>query len=606
MPATHDVQINGNGYMLVPGTYTYKQKGSEAAAFRTGLATFETKLIVGAGGALVVDRDAVRWQAQGLMPVPPGWGNEAGRLVLVPIEVTAASGVAANFDVQMQGSIYQGNYYFSNGANLYKIAAGAYTVPTLIGAAGGTITGMAVMGGLLYMATTAAGTMSNYAGSGVIVNTPAAPAGICWGYASGIWRSKGNNPSVISGSIDGGATWTDFQLDSTVMATTPWRGRATGGGVMLIATQRRLWELSGVWSGSPAAFTGTVSILYDAGGGGNAPDDFTWLQEYAGAVYTFYGGTVCKWDGVRLLPVPGAPRGGQTYGCVSGGLLCVSYGDFGGGAWCIACFDGTRWFYLKIANAATYVGLCGTDGQISDGHLMAGQSGSKTISRWQMPGRVLPTTVGVAGKVIIGPLDAGQGDAVKVWTEVAVDYSAAVSSVGVALAVPPGGLLQIDYSTDDGQTYATAGTPAIAAGSRSGSIVQALASGAGVEAARLLLRVTWFPTSNYPAWQLDGVWASGYKIVDKPREEMWEFDLHLTDRLIKRDGSVDARTGEQMLTALRTAAQNRLVFAFQDLDFDLSARTVNARVIEFSEKARKGDGTRYMESVVHLKLAAVN
>ena len=73
---------------------------------------------------------------------------------------------------------------------------------------------MAVIDNLLVMACAApATTMSNYAGSGAIANGPAAQAAVIWQYAQGIWRSKGNDPTTISGSIDGGATWTQWQLD---------------------------------------------------------------------------------------------------------------------------------------------------------------------------------------------------------------------------------------------------------------------------------------------------------------------------------------------------------------------------------------------------------
>jgi hypothetical protein len=202
-------------------------------------------------------------------------------------------------------------------------------------------------------------------------------------------------------------------------------------------------------------------------------------------------------------------------------------------------------------------------------------------------------------------MDAGQGDAVKVWTEVTASYSAALSTTGVAPASPPGGALLVEYSTDDGQTWTTAGMVAIAPGLRAGSVVQSLNSGAGLEAVRLLVRLTWTPTSNYPAWQLNGVWVSGYQIADAPRLEAWEMDIHISDRLIVRDASVDPRTGETMLQALRVLAQNRTVFAFRDIDYDLTSRQVTGRISAIAEKARKGDGAHFTETVLHVEIAAM-
>jgi hypothetical protein len=587
--------------MLVPGGYRYEQKGSDAKLFRTGVGSF----------ALPVDRDedGARWFGIGMQPVPAGFGGGRGRLVLSPAEVTDTPALAGNLDTNMQGIVYLGAFYFSQGANLYKIAGGAYAAPVLIGAAGGTILSMAVVGDVLNMATTAAGTMSNYSGSGAIVNTPAVNAGMVWSYAQGLWRSKKNavtaQYSVISGSIDGGATWTDWQLDSVVRSAVPWRGRATGGGVMLVGTQHRLWELAGQWGGSPAAFSGTVSVVY-SGAGGGAADDFAALVLYRGDAYAWYAGTLHRWDGTNLLPVAGGPRGVVFGMAAAAGYLWVSYNDYDTGSLVIAGYDGTRWFQLIPRAAITYVGLSGTDGAITDGHLISGQSGSKTLSRWRLPLVNLDPTARTSGQVLIGPLDAGQGDAVKVWTEVTAAYSAVLTPSMAAYGSPPGGALLVEYSTDDGQSFTTAGTLTIAAGSRAGSPVQSLNSGAGVEAARLTLRLTWTPTSNYPAWQLDGVWASGYLVADAPRLEQWTLDIRCTDRLIKRDDSVDTRTGEQMLTALRSLAQNRSVVAFQDLDFDLSARSVNVRVTGFEERDRKPDASRSVESVCRLTVAAVN
>ena len=225
-----------------------------------------------------------------------------------------------------------------------------------------------------------------------------------------------------------------------------------------------------------------------------------------------------------------------------------------------------------------------------------------SLSRWQLPVRALTSNPATTGNVIVGPLDAGEGDTVKTWTQIAVDWSTALTSSGVAPAANPGGALLVEYSVDDGSNYVSLGTTAIAAGARAGLVQVAIG---GVEAARLLVRVTWTPTSAYAAWQINSVYASGWRVGDIPKDERWTMELKVTDKMIRRDGSVDGRSGEAQLQALRALAQAGRTFVFQDLDYDLSARSVTCRVVELKEKERKGDGTHFLESQVTLTIAAV-
>ncbi len=81
--------------------------------------------------------------------------------------------------------------------------------------------------------------------------------------------------------------------------------------------------------------------------------------------------------------------------------------------------------------------------------------------------------------------------------------------------------------------------------------------------------------------------------------------LKVTDKLVKRDGSVDARSGETMLQALRSLAQSGRPVTFQDIDADLATMTHTIRVLELKETERKGDGTHFLESHVALTFAAI-
>jgi hypothetical protein len=605
MPQTHDIILDGSGYMIVPGSYSYAAAGAQAAPVRAGVPSFARAYAASQHAPTVIDQDAARWTAVGLRPIPLGLGDEPGRLILAPGEVFPTLGVSA-FDANSQAIIYSGEVYFSQAQFLYKIvrAGGNWSTIAFVGSAAGVITDMAVINNLLYMACAApATTMSNYAGSGTIINTPAAQAALIWQYAQGIWRSKGNDPTTVAGSIDGGATWTQWQLDSAVRAVVPWRGRATGGGVMLIATAYMLWELAGQWTGSPAAFSGTVSPLYTGLGGGNT-DNFKWLVEFNDLVYTWYAGSVYCWDGVRLEPVPGAPRGVTSGGCVAGGTLCVSSTDPATGYTTLSCYDGVRWFNLALGNTRLWANPIGTNGVIGDGHLLAFGQGTSILSRWAFPLSGFSTMPATSGMVTIGPLDGGRGDAAKTWTQVVIDWSLALQPSQRPPPANPGGTLLVETSVDDGFTWVTQGTVTVAAAVTSKQEAVALGA-AGLAAQRLLVRVTWTPASAYAAFQIDGIWASGWAIADAPHHETWMIKLRITDKLIRRDGSVDARSGETMLAALRSLAQTGRTAPFQDIDYDLSAVVRTVRVAEMKEIERKGDGVHFLESQVALVLTAV-
>jgi hypothetical protein len=606
MPQLYDIVLDGAGYMLVPGTYEYRAEGAAVTPVRAGVPSFAQAYARAQHSPAVADRDDARWTAVGMRPAPLGLGTEPGRLLLAASEAAPTLAGVSPFDANSQAIVYGGEVYFSQGASLYKVvrSGGNWSGVALVGNAAGTITGMAVINNLLYMACAPpATTMSNYAGSGPIVNTPAASAALIWQYAQGIWRSKGNDPTTIAGSIDGGATWAQWQLDSAVRAAAPWHGRATGGGVHLIATQYMLWELAGQWSGSPALFSGTVSPLWSGLGGGGA-DDFAWLVPFGGVMYTWYAGTVHRWDGARLEPVPGAPRGVTTGGCVAGGVLCVAAQDPATGYATLACYDGLRWFVLARGNTRVWINPQGTNGAIGDGQLLAFASGANVLSRWALPVSGFSSAPAASGSVTIGPLDAGAGDAMKTWTAVVVAWSLAQYPSARNPPANPGGALLVETSADDGLNWTAQGTVTVAANA-TGNQERVALGGAGVAAPRLMARVTWTPASAYAAFQLDGIWAEGWQIAGAPHREAWEMKLKISDKLVVHDGSVDARSGETMLAALRALAQAGRPVTFKDMDYDLSPVTRTVRVTGFAEAARKGDGAHFLEAQVAVTLTAV-
>ncbi len=101
------------------------------------------------------------------------------------------------------------------------------------------------------------------------------------------------------------------------------------------------------------------------------------------------------------------------------------------------------------------------------------------------------------------------------------------------------------------------------------------------------------------------MWAAGWIIADAPHRETWRIVVKVSDKLVRRDGSVDARSGETMLRALCALAQTGRTAAFQDIDTDLAPATRTVRVQQLTEQERKGDGIHFLESRVTLTLVAV-
>ncbi|MCA1669752.1 MAG: hypothetical protein LC793_20645, partial [Thermomicrobia bacterium] len=188
--------------------------------------------------------------------------------------------------------------------------------------------------------------------------------------------------------------------------------------------------------------------------------------------------------------------------------------------------------------------------------------------------------------------------------QVVIDWSLTLQPSQRPPPANPGGTLLVETSEDESLTWTTQGTITIAPGATSKQEIVPLGT-VGLEAQRLRVRVTWTPTSVYAAFQIDGIWASGWTIADIPHRETWTMKLKVTDTLVKRDGSVDARSGETMLQALRSLAQTGRAVTFQDMDYDLSGTARTVRLLEMKETERKGDGTHFLESHVALTLIAI-
>jgi len=181
--------------------------------------------------------------------------------------------------------------------------------------------------------------------------TPAVSAALIWQYAQGIWRSKGNDPTTIAGAS---------------MAARPGR---SGNSIPPFAPSCRG---AGVRRGRCDADRHPISCSGNSPGSGRArpPCSAARLARstpvlvvarrrfpVAGRVQWSHlhlvRGSVYRWDGVRLEPVPGAPRGVTYGGCVAGGTLCVSANDPATGYTTLRCYAVSGGPIWRVAIAAS-------------------------------------------------------------------------------------------------------------------------------------------------------------------------------------------------------------------------------------------------------------
>ncbi len=593
---THDILLDGAGYMLVPGSYRYEAQGAAIAPVAAHITDWH---------APPDGTDTTRWRATGFIPAPTGFGARRG-IVLAPAMQIAATTIPITTATNCRACLYHGTVYFAVNDKLYAVTTATgggvpnrWSGVALIGTAAGNITALWVAHDLLFMACDSpATTLCNYAGSGGIVSAPTATAQTGWFYAGANWWSKRPNPAQIRATPDSGATYFDWQLDGAVRAV------CVTGAAAYLGTPSSLWRVQGTFAtstgtgGTVTTWNGTVAPLVQTPGIGGA-DDFDWLVSYRGDVYAWLAGTVQRLTtgGVAapaLVPVPDAPRGTSNRAAVAGGYLLVCWQGADGAA-NISAYDGTRWTLLYRSSGYVPLNPVGTGGAVADGHALFFLIYTNQIGRMEFPVGALSNFPVASGSVVAGPWGGDTPDDRAAWTAIAVTWNLATGA-----AANPGGTVVIETSTDDGATWTAAGSTAIAAGATAGTIRQAVS----VTAERLTVRATWTPASTYAGWQIIGIAAHGLAVSSAPHRESWSLTLRLSDKLPRRDGAIDARSGEQMRQALRALAQSGAAVSFHDVDDDLAAATRTVRVTEYRETARRGDGIHFWESDAAVTLEA--
>jgi len=593
MTANYDVMLNGAGYMLVPPPEAVRATGTGGANYRLDVIPFKPAVVrtgIRDWALPLSPHDETRWRADSLLPELSGYGTVRG-LVLgpavraLPVATYQISAVA----------VFAGSLYFSVGTTLAAITltSGAVGSYRTVGIAAGAITGMWVSTGRLYLALASPATSYASTDGATIVNAPGTVVGaLGFGYASGTWMVSRNTASTLAASIDGGATWTYWQVEAAI------RSVLTTGRAALIFHAAGVDELTGSWttSGSVTTANFTLTPLVHTTGAGTS-GDYAWAADYNGHLYTWFGGTVCVLErstitGGRLVALDGAPRGSAVAAVVAAGRLWVAVITSQYELW---SSDGVRWVRHAIGVPVALLGSLA--GIASDVDVLLFPAGGGALTTQGLLTQALGHTAYPAanGNVVCGPWDAGKPDDAKTWTEIEVGW-------GVPERAPlPSGTLFVETSVNGGGTYSAAGGTVITSGT-GGTIRQALS---GVSGATLMVRVTWTPTANGVGLRIFSIYANGWEISAAPAVMRWQLRVRCSDKLLNRLGNVDARSGEAMRATLIALAKSGGPVAYQDYDYDANAVSQTVRVVEIDEASRRGDGTHFWESEVNVTLEAI-
>jgi hypothetical protein len=209
-----------------------------------------------------------------------------------------------------------------------------------------------------------------------------------------------------------------------------------------------------------------------------------------------------------------------------------------------------------------------------------------------------------AGEYRTSLLDAGEPDKLKAWRKVGATFAAPeIRGNGASTDAV---VVTLSYSIDGGLSWTTAASQTV----NDATLLRILTLEAEVSSAAavsrfLQVRVQWSSVSDW-APVLTAMWAE-YEMFGVPaRRRRWQFAVRAKDQAVRRDGTVDPRTGRQQIADLWSAWSAASTVAFKDVDFDADPVTRQVRIIGIKEEVTKpSDAGRWGDSVVQLTLVEV-
>jgi hypothetical protein len=345
MPQPYDVELDGAGYMIAPGTYRRVSDGMPEG--RTGRVVVKD-FFGGQRQALQLVRDRA-WDSSGVGPVMGGQGVEPW-----PRATFHGDGAIAAVSKTSRASraITNGYVWLLYGQKLYRSVAltagswASFLVDKDFGAGFGG-TDLTNKGGTdLYCLFGASQDIRQYDTSGGISGVMrAGRKGDCGvGYAGYLFFGGQDGVTV---RVDNGTNQDSRDLDGV-----PRRMALHEGGVAIATRTGSLWLWKGgKYDATAATWTTDPAPIFTQGGVYSDDEDFRFLVSYGGRLYTWLAGRVMEYN-----PNAGSSRQGwretglegrNCYGAtVAGGMLVVAVVNRSGISQLWA-WDGSGWWLIR-------------------------------------------------------------------------------------------------------------------------------------------------------------------------------------------------------------------------------------------------------------------
>lgn len=548
--ANADVTIAGTDYMIVPKTYKAREeaKTPDAKLARQVLTDFT-------GGA----RLGKLLGCACVWPAP--WPIGAAMLGPSPVAQTVAGSIAA---ATVHRGIPDTSYTFvAAGTTLYRWTRNLAVAMVSRKSLPNSTTDVARLRSALYIAYGTAHDVDSYLDSTNTLTGSAIAAGV---KAQRIWSWAGTlvlqDPTVLSRiTVYYGAAFASsaqFDLAGDVISA------AQLGSALVIATDAGIYRLQGTAAGSITCEQWGLAAAQL-----QSADDYAWMINYQGQLMTWLGRRIVILAPLTDRWLPTGLEGATTYAAaVINGALFVSLTPRNAATtYQLWAYDGEGWWMIDQATGTNPFADLASDGA---GHLLTWTAGGTSTRYYDPEDVVTAATLSSPWAITSSLLAAGDPDRSKHWRRIAVE-----------LLRPDGQTVGswaclLEYSTNAGLTWTTAGTTTANASEQ--TISQAISA----DAAQLLVRATMTRTSGLPPF-VAAIWAEYETLNDSTRRRSWSFDVRATDRTLYRDGTADARTGEQIAAALWSAYASGGTIAFRPPEYGAEAVQYSARFTSLVE-----------------------
>ncbi|HEY7035082.1 MAG TPA: hypothetical protein VH482_27325 [Thermomicrobiales bacterium] len=600
MPQPYDIEIDGAGYMLAPGTYRRVSDGIPEG--RTGRVVVKD-FFGGQRRALQLERDR-SWDSEGVGPALFGQGVEPwpfstfhgdGVILSVSTGSRAASAVANGFAWMGYGR------YLNKSIALSATSWASFVRDEDFGAGAG-FTDLTAYGdqnlACLFGSTLDVKTYDT--GAGTAATLRAGRKGSC-GVGYGGYLMFGGQDGVTV-RVDNGTNQDSRDLDGV-----PRRMALHAGRVAIATRTGSLFLWGGKWDGVAAQWSGEPEPFFTHGVYAD-DQDYVFLTSFGGKLYTWLQGAVMEFNpnagnnrqGWRATGLEGRSCYGAT---VAANMLVVAIVGRDGvpQVW---AWDGSGWWLMNtIAGGQTRCWPMFLAGA-GNFDLLTFRDASVTYDLYRMAYRdATYHNYNGAGDWSSSLLDAGERDKNKAWRTIGCTFAApeirgnAASNDAVTVALA--------YSTDGGKTFTTAASTSVNDPTNRTLDLEASLANAAAISRFLMLRVSFSSVSDWSP-VLTGAWAE-YELLDAPaKRRKWSFKVRASDATVQRDGTIAARTGRQLAADLWAAWSAGATVPFKDVDYDATAATSQVRIVGIAEEvAKPSDGGRWGESTVALTLVEV-